>query len=216
MFAALWLLLAGCQSNQSAQMLPREESPAATSDAAYNTAGANATIGTNAQPSGIEPGMTISITVQEDRTLNRAYVVPVGGTINFPPLGWIALENLTTDEAAQKIRDGLEKHYSRKVTVAVAIESAIPGGGGGVVYVMGNVHRPGPVALPSGEHFTVIKAIGAAGDFTAYANGSQVQLVRYDKTGKKQVTYVNVDQITRGGGLDVEVRDGDWIFVPAK
>ena len=216
MFAALWLLLAGCQSNQSAQMLSREKFAAATSDAAYSTADANATVGTNVQPSGIVPGMTISITVQEDRTLNRAYVVPASATIDYPPLGWIALENLTTDEAAQKIRDGLEKHYSRKVTVAVAIESAIPGGGGGVVYVMGNVHRPGPVVLPPGEHFTIIKAIDAAGDFTAYANGSQVQLVRYDKTGKKHVAYINVDQTARGSGLDVEVRDGDWIFVPGK
>jgi polysaccharide export outer membrane protein len=214
--AAVWLLLAGCQSNQSAQVLSPEKVAAATSEAAYNTADANATLGTSATPRGIVPGITISITVQEDRTLNRAYVVPANGTIDYPPLGRIALENLTTDEAAQKIREGLEKHYSRKVTVAVAIESALPGGGGGVVYVMGNVSRPGPVVLPRGERYTVIQAIGAAGAFTASANGGKVQLVRYDTMGKKHVAYVNVDQITRGAGLDVEVRDGDWIFVPGK
>jgi protein involved in polysaccharide export with SLBB domain len=212
---ALWLLLAGCQSNQTEQVLSPGNFTAATSAAGYNTAVANATLGTNVTTRGIVPGITISITVQEDRTLNRAYVVPANGTIDFPPLGRIALENLTTDEAAQKIRDGLEKHYSRKVTVAVAIESALPGGGG-VVYVMGNVSRPGPVVLPRGERYTVIQAIGAVGDFTASANGGKVQLVRYDPMGKKHVVYVNVDQITRGAELDVEVRDGDWIFVPGK
>ena len=215
-FAALWLLLAGCQSNQSAQVLSPENFAAATSDAAYSTPDVNATVGTNAKPRRIVPGITISITVQEDPTLNRAYVVPASGTIDYPPLGRMALENLTTDEAAQKIRDGLGKHYSRKFTVAVAIESALPGGGGGVVYVMGNVNRPGPLVLPQGERYTVIKAIGAAGDFTASANGSKVQLVRYDKTGKKHVAYVNVDQVIRPGGSDVEVQDGDWIFVPGK
>ena len=199
-FAALWLLLAGCQSNQSAQVLSPEKFAAATSAAAYSTADTNATIGTNAKPRGIVPGITISITVQEDRTLNRAYVVPVSGTIEYPPLGRIVLENLTADEAAQKIREGLGKYYSRKVTVAVAIESALPGGGGGVVYVMGNVNRPGRWCCRAGERFTVIKAIGGAGDFTASANGGKVQLVRYDPTGKKNVTYVNVDQITRGAG----------------
>jgi protein involved in polysaccharide export with SLBB domain len=81
---------------------------------------------------------------------------------------------------------------------------------------MGNVGRPGPVVLPRGEHYTVIQAIGAAGAFTAFANGGKVQLIRYDTMGKKHVTYVNVDQITRGAGLNVEVRDGDWIFVPGK
>jgi polysaccharide export outer membrane protein len=215
-FAAIWLVLAGCQSNQSAQVLSPEKFAAATSDAAYNTTDANATVGTNAPPRGIVPGITISITVQEDRTLNRAYVVPSSGTIDFPPLGRMGLENLTTDEAAQKIRDGLEKHYSRKVTVTVAIESAPPGSGGGVVYVMGNVNRPGPLVLPPGERFTMIKAIGAAGNFTASANGSKVQLVRYDKMGKKHVVYVNVDQAMKEGGLEVEVQDGDWIFVPGK
>lgn len=214
-FAAFWLLLAGCQSNQSEQVLSPGKFTTATSPAGYNTADVNATLGTNAAPRGIMPGITISITVQEDRTLNRAYVIPGNGTIEYPPLGRIVLENLTADEAAQKIREGLEKHYSRKVTVAVAIESALPGGGGGVVYVMGNVSRPGPVVLPRGERYTVIQAIGAAGDFTASANGGKVQLVRYDPMGKKNVTYVNVDQITRAG-LDVEVRDGDWVFVPGK
>ena len=214
--AALWLLLAGCQSNQSAQVLSPEKVAAATSEAAYNTADANATLGMNATPRGIVPGITISITVQEDRTLNRAYVVPASGAINYPPLGRIAIENLTTDEAAQKIREGLEKYYSRKVTVAVTVESALPGGGGGVVYVMGNVGRPGPVVLPRGEHYTVIQAISAAGAFTTSANGGKVQLVRYDTMGRKHVTYVTVDQITRGTESDVEVRDGDWIFVPGK
>ena len=189
---------------------------AATSDAGYNNADANATVGTSGTPRGIVPGMTISITVAEDRTLNRAYVVPASGVINYPPLGRVALENLTTDEATQKIREGLEKYYARKVTVAVAIESALPGGGSGVVYVMGSVNRPGPVVLPRGERYTVTQAIGAAGDFTGFANGGKVQLVRYDTLGKKRVTYVNVDQIVRGVGTDVEVQAGDWIYVPGK
>ena len=150
MLAALWLLLAGCQSNQSAQVLPPEKLATATSDVGYNTAEANATAGTSAQPGTIKSGVTISITVQEDRTLNRAYVVPASGVIEYPPLGRIALENLTTNEAAQKIQDGLEKHYSHKVTVGVSIESAAPGGGG-VVYVMGNVNRPGPLYRDQGD-----------------------------------------------------------------
>ena len=62
----------------------------------------------------------------------------------------------------------------------------------------------------------MIRAIGAAGDFTASANGAKVQLVRYDQLGKKHVTFLNVDQIAEGSGLDVAVQDGDWIFVPGR
>ncbi|HUJ72718.1 MAG TPA: polysaccharide biosynthesis/export family protein [Verrucomicrobiae bacterium] len=215
MFAALWLLLAGYQSGESAQVLSPEKFATATAtDAGYSTADANATLGTNAPPGAITPGTTISVTVQEDQTLNRAYVVPASGTIDYPPLGRIAVENLTTNEAAQKIQDGLGKHYSHKVTVGVAIVSTP--GGGGVVYVMGSVNRPGPLVLARGERYTVIKAIGAAGGFTASANGGKVQLVRYDQLGRKHVTFLNVEQIVMEHGLDVAVQDGDWIFVPGK
>jgi len=221
--AALCLLLtAGCQSNQSVQVLSPEKFVAATSGGAYSTVDTNATTGTNAKPHVIVPGITISISVDEDHSLNRAYLVPISGAVDYPPLGRIAVEGLTTDEVAQKIREGLEKDYFQKATVTVAIESALAGGGGGaaggVVYVIGNVNRPGPLLLPKDERFTVTKTIIAAGNFATFANGGKVQLIRYDKAGKKFITYINVDRIMKRGEFetDIQVQDGDWIIVPEK
>lgn len=219
-FAALWLLLAGCQSNQNVQVLSPEKFAAATSGAAYSTTDTNATAGTNAKPRVVVPGITISIAVDEDHTLNRAYLVPVSGTIDYPPLGRITVEGLTTDEVGQKIREGLEKDYFQKATVSVTIETALPGGGGagGVIYVIGNVNRPGPLLLPKDERFTVTKAIIAAGNLATFGNGGKVQLIRYDKAGKKFITYINVDRIMKRGEFekDTQVQDGDWIIVPEK
>lgn len=220
-FSALWFLLVGCQSNQNVQVLSPEKFAAATSGAAYNTANTNATTGTNAKPRVVVPGVSISITVDEDRSLNHTYVVPISGTIDFIPLGRIPVEGLTTDEVAQKIKEGLEKDYFQKATVTVAIESALAAGGGvagGVIYVIGNVNRPGPLLLPKDERFTVTKAIIAAGNFAVFANGGKVQLIRYDKTGKKYITYMDVDRIMKRGEFekDIQVQDGDWIIVPEK
>ena len=220
-FAALWLLLAGCQSNQNVQVLSPEKFAAATSGAAYSTIDTNATTGTNAKPRVIVPGVSISVTVDEDRSLNHTYVVPISGTIDFIPLGRIQAEGLTADEVAQKIKEGLEKDYFQKATVTVTIESALAGGGGGaggVIYVIGNVNRPGPLLLPKDERFTVTKAIIAAGNFATFANGGKVQLIRYDKMGKKYVTYMDVDRIMKRGEFekDIQVQDGDWIIVPEK
>jgi len=219
--AALWLLLTGCQSNQSAQVLSPEKFVAVTSGAAYSSADTNATAGTNAKPHVVVPGISISISVDEDHSLNRSYVVPISGAIDYPPLGRITVEGLTTDEVAQKIRQGLEKDYFQKATVTVDLESSLGGGGGsagGVVYVIGNVNRPGPLLLPKDERFTVTKTIIAAGNFAQFANGGKVQLIRYDKTGKKYITYVNVDRIMKHGEFekDIQVQDGDWIIVPEK
>jgi protein involved in polysaccharide export with SLBB domain len=233
--AALWLLLAGCQSNSNIQVLSPEKFVAVTSGAAYSTTvtnatagtSTNATAGTNDKPRVIVPGITISVTVDEDHSLNRAYLVPISGAVDYPPLGRIMVEGLTTDEVAQKIREGLEKDYFQKATVTVAIESALigaansvsgVGGVGGVIYVIGNVNRPGPLLLPKDERFTIAKAIIAAGNLATFGNGAKVQLIRYDKAGKKYITYVNVDRIMKRGEFekDIQVQDGDWIIVPEK
>lgn len=218
--AALWLLFTGCQSNQSVQVLSPEKFVAATTGAAYSTADTNATAGTTAKPHVIAPGITISISVDEDHSLNRAYLIPISGAIDYPPLGRIMVEGLTTDEVAQRIKEGLEKDYFQRATVTVAVESTLGGGGGagGVIYVIGNVNRPGPLLLPKDERFTVTKAIIAAGNFATFANGAKVQLIRYDKAGKKFITYINVDRIMKRGEFekDIQIQDGDWIVVPEK
>ncbi|HVM60593.1 MAG TPA: polysaccharide biosynthesis/export family protein [Verrucomicrobiae bacterium] len=221
-FGALGLfLVAGCQSNQNAQVLSPEKFVTATSATAYSTTDTNATAGTNAKPRVIAPGVSISVTVDEDHSLDHTYVVPISGTIDFVPLGRIQAEGLTADEVAQKIKQGLEKDYFQKATVIVTIESPLAAAGngtGGVIYVIGNVNRPGPLLLPKDERFTVTKAIIAAGNFATFANGGKVQLIRYDKTGKKFVTYIDVDRIMKRGEFekDLQVQDGDWIIVPEK
>jgi polysaccharide export outer membrane protein len=221
-FGTLWLLLAaGCQSNQNLQVLSPEKFAAATSGKAYSTVDTNATTGTNAKPRVIVPGVSISVTVDQDHSLDHVYVVPISGAIDFVPLGRVQAEGLTADEVAQKIKEGLEKDYFQEATVTVAIESALATGGsgaGGVIYVIGNVNRPGPLLLPKDERFTVTKAIIAAGNFATFANGGKVQLIRYDKTGKKYLTYIDVDRIMKRGEFekDIQVQDGDWIIVPEK
>jgi len=214
-------VVAGCQSNQNAQVLSPENFVTATSAKAYSTTDTNATTGTNAKPHLILPGVSISVTVDEDHSLDHVYVVPISGAIDFVPLGRIQTEGLTADEVAQKIKAGLEKDYFQKATVTVAIESALATGGSnnsGVIYVIGNVNRPGPLLLPKDERFTVAKAIIAAGNFATFANGGKVQLIRYDRTGKKYVTYIDVDRIMKRGEFekDIQVQDGDWIIVPEK
>jgi len=209
---ALLLLLTSCQSNQSGAVLSPEKFRAApgevTADAGATGAGATA-----AKQRVIVPGAMVSITVNEDRTLNRAYTVPNSGVVNYPPLGRIVVEGRSPKEVAEQIRTALEKDYFPRATVTVTIESA-PGGGAGVIYIIGNVNRPGPVVLPKGGSFTITRAISAAGDLSASATGEKVQIVRYDNAGTKHVTSVNVDRIMKGTESDVPVQNGDWIMVP--
>jgi protein involved in polysaccharide export with SLBB domain len=183
-------------------------------------------------PKLIAPGMVLTVMVAEDpSTWNKQYLIPPSGTVEILGVGRLTVTGLTTEELALKIKQPLERDYLQKATVTVTLESvptAGPAGpvaavsgpniGGGVVYVLGNVGRPGPLMLPRDEVFTLTKVIIAAGGIGMFGNGAKVRVLRYDATGKKFETFVNVDRIMKRGEFekDIPIQNGDWIIVPEK
>jgi polysaccharide export outer membrane protein len=173
-----------------------------------------------AKPKIIAPGMQVTITVAQDPGLNRQVPVPPSGVIDFPGAGRLAVAGLTVEEVAEKVRAPLERDFFKKADVTVTIETvpAAAPGAVGIVYVLGNVNRPGPLQLPPNEVFTVMKVVLAAGGFAPFANGAKVRLIRYDATGKKFETTVSVERIMKTGAFedDLPVQNGDYIIVPEK
>lgn len=169
------------------------------------------------RPQLIAPGAQLTIFVEEDPSLNRQYIVPYRGWIEFPPLGRIQVVGLSGPELAAKIKEGLERDYFRRATVEVLIEYNVEKGTG-VIYVLGRVGRAGPIAIPTDGSFTLTKAILAAGGGDTFANLEKVQIIRYCQDGSKYKTFVNVGRIMQRGEFedDVALRDGDWVLVPEK
>ncbi|MCS7049327.1 MAG: polysaccharide biosynthesis/export family protein [Verrucomicrobiae bacterium] len=169
------------------------------------------------KPQLIAPGAQLTIFVEEDPSLNRQYIVPYRGWIEFPPLGRIQVVGLSGTELAAKIKAGLERDYFRRATVEVMIEYNVDKGSG-IIYVLGQVGRAGPIAIPTDGSFTLTKAILAAGGGSTFANLEKVQIIRYCQDGSKYKTFVNVGRIMERGEFedDVALRDGDWVLVPEK
>ena len=175
----------------------------------------------------VAPGMVLNVAVAQDASLNKYYTVPPSGMVDFSGAGRINVTGLTVEEVAKKIREPLERDFFQKADVSVTIETAPPVGagapapessGGGVIYVLGAVNRPGPLALPPNEVFTLAKTIISAGGFSAFGNGAKVRLIRYNETGHKYETYVNVTRILKNGEFekDIPVQNGDWVIVSEK
>jgi polysaccharide export outer membrane protein len=187
--------------------------------AAGEAASTNAADQASLKPRLISPGMQFGVTVAEDASLNRIYQVPPGCTVEIAGAGRVNVCGLTSDELAQKIREPLERDYFQKATVSVSIESSLAvEKAGGVVYVIGDVNRPGPLLLPKDEVFTVTKVIIAAGGFTQFAKSGAVRLIRYGDDGRKYETTIDVARIMKAGEFenDVPVVANDWIIVPQK
>ncbi len=229
MLGVVGVLTIGCKSADQTSVLSNTAFVRhfATPEVTTNvTAGATNEV-VNTTPSLIAPGMFLTVTVAEEPNMNRQYPVPPTGMIDVLGVGRIKVTGLTAEELALKIKQPLERDFLQKATVTVNIDVApttatgqvaATTGGGGVVYVLGNVGRPGPLMLPRDEVFTLTKVIVAAGGFSTFGNGAKVRVLRYDSNGKKFETRVNVDAIMKRGEFekDIPIQNGDWIIVPEK
>lgn len=81
----------------------------------------------------------------------------------------------------------------------------------GYAYVTGEVQKPGKVAVKQG--LTVTQALAIAGPFTPVAS-NQVQILRFDDQGERQVIPVDLQAIAQGAGDDLLLNEDDVVVVP--
>lgn len=86
-----------------------------------------------------------------------------------------------------------------------------------VVYVLGAVHKPGPVDVPNDARVTVSMALSTAGSYTKFASLGGAQVFRHSATGEVTRISVDVDEILDGRlELDIELQPGDVLWIPQR
>jgi protein involved in polysaccharide export with SLBB domain len=85
-----------------------------------------------------------------------------------------------------------------------------------VVYVTGNVVKPGALKLLPDDELTVYSAILRAGGFSRFANRSKVYVLRELGNGDKQKIPVDIKSLQEGGGGDLTLKSKDIVVVPEK
>lgn len=113
----------------------------------------------------------------------QTYIVSSKGDINFPVLGKIHVEGMTTEELAAYIAGRIEKDVIDPF-VRVELQNFR-------VQVIGEVMKPGPVKV-EGERLTVLDALSAAGDLTPYGERNNVLLVRQEE-GINKYYHLNLN-----------------------
>lgn len=83
----------------------------------------------------------------------------------------------------------------------------------GLVYVVGDVIRPGGFPVDPAQKLTVVQAVSLAWGPTQNAALGKGVLIREQKDGRT-LTTLNLKRLLRGQDPDQPVRDGDIIFVP--
>jgi polysaccharide export outer membrane protein len=84
----------------------------------------------------------------------------------------------------------------------------------GIVYILGEVTRPGGYVLNSTGGITVLQVIAVAGGPTHLASAGKTRLLRRIGNGFQE-QQIDVKKLLRGKAHDVSVRDEDILFIPS-
>lgn len=114
---------------------------------------------------------------------NQTYIVDSKGDINFPILGKIHVEGMTTEQLADYITERISKDvidpYVRVELMSFKVQ------------VIGEVNMPGTKNVV-GERFTLLDALAAAGDLTPYGKRDDVLLIRQED-GQNRYYHINLN-----------------------
>ena len=114
----------------------------------------------------------------------------------------------------QRIIDG--GGLTSDITLEEGDVIVVPAGPSSVVYITGNVARPGIFPLRSGEKLTAYTAILQNGGFSKFAKQRGIYVLRAMRDGSKVRIPVDVEEIKQGGRADVILQSSDIIVVPEK
>ncbi len=84
-----------------------------------------------------------------------------------------------------------------------------------LVFVFGEVKNPGALQVKMSKKITLLQAIAQAGGTTEGASKGGITVKRKDrKTGKEIKMKFNLKDIIKGNKPDIELKEGDVVFVP--
>ncbi|HET7694302.1 MAG TPA: polysaccharide biosynthesis/export family protein [Vicinamibacterales bacterium] len=128
-------------------------------------------------------GDKLRIEVYKDTQLSQSLQVRPDGKITLPLLGDIPAAGRTSVELRDAIAGKLEEYIAKPV-VTVIVTETMPQ----VVYVTGEVNKPGALPITTGQ-MSIIQAIAMAGGFTDFANKKDIRVLRKGAGGMQTLRF---------------------------
>jgi protein involved in polysaccharide export with SLBB domain len=210
------LLLAARSGAQAPPFAPTNPASATRTNGSTVTHGEVPLANTLDDKHKLSPGDKISFQIVEDRDPAKSLTVTDSGELDVPYVGRLPATGKTCRQLAVELKTLLEKDYYYRASVVIGLDAASKVRG--KVYIWGQVRNQGPIDIPTGENFTVGKAILRAGGFADFANKKKVKLIRNDADGIKETHELNMVDILENGKTewDMVVKEEDFIIVSTR
>jgi polysaccharide biosynthesis/export protein len=110
---------------------------------------------------------------------------------------------------------GLLESSNPKLNVLVRPGDVVTVSRAGIVYVVGEVNKPGGFVLQNNESISILQALALAQGTTHTSAISQTRIIRTDAiNGKREEIPINLGKIFSGKEADVLLEPKDVVFVP--
>lgn len=133
------------------------------------------------------------------------YLVDNNGCIDFPILGMLRVDGMTTRQCEELIRGRLKDYLNEEPNVTVRSNNY-------KFSVLGEVAHPGTYTTEN-EKMTLFEALAQAGDMTLFSVRNDVQLMREDATGKRQIYTLDLTRADIANSPYFYIQQNDVIYV---
>lgn len=156
------------------------------------------------------PTDVIEITVMRHPEVTGEYPINNEGKIQYEFVGDLAISGMTKDQATEVIREALSEYI-----VSPEVSVKIIGYNSKVVYVVGEVFRPGKIFM-RGDTITVREALMQAGLPRLSGVTKKSRLIKQDDRGRPKKQYLNVYALIYEGDLryNQTMEPGDVLYIP--
>lgn len=133
------------------------------------------------------------------------YLVDNNGYIDFPVLGMVKVMGMTTRECEAYFRELLKPYLKEVPNVTVSTSNY-------KFSVLGEVGSPGTYSSTN-EKMTVFEALALAGDMTLFSVRDNVQLMREDATGRRQIYNLDLTRADIADSPYFYIQQNDVLYV---
>jgi polysaccharide biosynthesis/export protein len=153
-------------------------------------------------------GDKLRIEVYKDAQLSQSLQIRPDGKVTLPLIGDVVAAGRTSVELRDAISNALVEYIAKPVVTVMVVETTPQ-----VIYVTGEVNRPGPVPM-TGGHMSILQALSVAGGFTDFANKKDIQILRKGASGMQKLKFNYKDALEDDNKREpLQLQAGDTVVV---
>jgi polysaccharide biosynthesis/export protein len=157
----------------------------------------------------LHAGDKLMVGVYDDpKMLPQEITVTPDGKISYPMVGVLSVGGKTVEQVRSEFETKLKKYISDPIAILMVTEAK-----GNVVYVIGQVTKPGAIVM--NPTINVLQALSIAGGGNPYAKLDGIIVIRGAGAAQRVLPF-HYGQVSSGRDLaqNIDLESGDVVVVP--